>query len=263
MEVTYFNVNLINIYINLNVCDDILNCPNDDSDETLCVFNQNKRFCYRNTTTSKLCYVDITGHFSKYFLLFKDNTNITSENNLFICNNNLQLDTALVNDLVADCGPEAEDEPILISLLSNYKFSMCEKPDEIPCVEGHSKCFDITNICTYRLNKYLRNFPCRNGGHLANCKEFECNLKFKCVDSYCIPWEYVCDGKWDCPRGHAETFKPACEDKHACANMYRCKNTNLRLHLGNVCDGENCPLGDDEILCELQQVKCPSDCFRF
>ena len=85
-------------------------------------------------------------------------------------------------------------------------------------------------------------------------------LKFKCVNSYCISWEYVCDGKWDCPRGHAETFKPVCEDKHACANMYRCKNTNLHLHLGNVCDGENCPLGDDEILCELQQVKCPSDC---
>ena len=27
---------------------------------------------------------------------------------------------------------------------------------------------------------------------------------FKCPGYHCIPWSYVCDGKWDCPHGYDE-----------------------------------------------------------
>ena len=62
-------------------------------------------------------------------------------------------------------------------------------------MEGHIRCFNFTDICLYKLNSKSNMIPCRNGGHLENCGNFECNMMFKCPDYYCIPWTYVCDGK--------------------------------------------------------------------
>ena len=78
------------------------------------------------------------------------------------------------------------------------------------CLKGHSKCFNLTDICIYQLNANKYMTPCRNGCHLQSCKNFECNMKFKCTESYCIPWTYVCDGKWDCSEGDDELENPAC-----------------------------------------------------
>ena len=131
----------------------------------------------------------------------------------------------------------------------------------IPCMEGHSKCYHLKDICTYKLilHKYL--VPCRNGGHLDNCKDFECNLLFKCIDSYCIPWSYVCDGKWDCPGGDDELYNPVCTKARMCRHMYKCRKILLCVHLGNVCNGNvDCQFGDDENLCHIHQIKCPFGC---
>ena len=44
--------------------------------------------------------------------------------------------------------------------------------------------------------------------------------------------------------------------------MFRCKNSQICLHLSDVCDGyEHCPYSDDEILCELYKEKCKTSCF--
>ena len=48
----------------------------------------------------------------------------------------------------------------------------------------------------------------------------------------------------------------------SCLIMFKCRNTkHICLHLGNVCDGTpDCPLQDDEHLCQLQKVNCPLTC---
>ena len=53
-----------------------------------------------------------------------------------------------------------------------------------------------------------------------------------------------------------------CNEKLACIRMYHCRNTkHICLHLGNICDGHtDCPFGDDELLCELKIIECPSFC---
>ena len=76
---------------------------------------------------------------------------------------------------------------------------------------------------------------------------------FKCQDSYCVPWIYVCDGKWDCPEGHDEHSNPVCGNKINCVNMYKCKHRHV------ICK-KNCPSGDDEMLCQLVNQICPSVC---
>ena len=97
---------------------------------------------------------------------------------------------------------------------------------------------------------------------ILNTKIFSCDIMFKCLDSYCIPWSYVCDGKWDCPKGEDELYISVCTRGLACVNMYHCRKTkHICLHLGNICDGHiDCPFGDDELLCELKIIECPSFC---
>ena len=51
----------------------------------------------------------------------------------------------------------------------------CANSNQIPCLNGHPKCYNISEICSYKLNKNCHLIPCRNGAHLDNCKGFNCN----------------------------------------------------------------------------------------
>ena len=106
--------------------------------------------------------------------------------------------------LVADIGPKAEDEPQLTSILTSPNKTSCSLPYQIPCIYGHTKCYNVSDICKYTLNEQNHLVPCRNGNHLQNCREFQCNSMFKCINSYCIHYSYVNDAKWDCPNGEDE-----------------------------------------------------------
>ena len=63
---------------------------------------------------------------------------------------------------------------------------------------------------------------------------------------YCIPYRYVCDGKWDCWSGEDEI---SCTNYNS-INMFKCKLSSSCIHVKNVCDGrKDCPLKDDEMIC--------------
>ena len=286
-----FNKLKINIGINIFQCkkggyilhtyvyDGIKDCPNDNSDEKFCIcseetisakinnfcmkmqIRQNKSYCTSNY------YMTVEGICEKYdFKTIPHRNKLTTfgENKSgkkFTCNNGDLLDNSLLNDLFSDCKPESEDEPILLSLKTTNLTFHCE-PWKIPCMEGHIVCFNFTDICLYKLNEENNIVPCRMGGHLENCAKFECNKMFKCPDSYCVPWSYVCDGKWDCPFGEDELNNTVCGGETACEKMYRCRNQQHRcISIGNVCDNEvDCPYRDDESFCELKLIQCPEPC---
>ena len=92
--------------------------------------------------------------------------NNLNNNAVFICNDEKVISVALFNDLIFDPGAKGEDEPILMALLNQDNYFSCTKPDMIPCMEGHSKCYHIKDICTYKLSLYKYLVPCTNGGHL-------------------------------------------------------------------------------------------------
>ena len=260
------------VYISyLFVCDGISDCPNrDNSDEEFChcLFNEKNKgnLCkesvnYKdNKTTCTTLYFSAKGSCHKYITTNYQSKKLKKEN--FLCCDNSTIDTALKNDMVIDCKDSAEDEEILNSVLRYKQVRTCRKPYEIPCKEGYSKCFNISDICNYRVNLFGRIQPCSNGAHLQNCEYFECNMMFKCVKTYCIPWAYVCDGKWDCSNGEDEMYAQICDETPICSHMFKCRGEKHRcLHLGNSCDGiRDCPQGDDEYLCELKYRKCPTKC---
>ena len=73
--------------------------------------------------------------------------------------------------------------------------SKCDQPDQLPCKPDGSICFSFSSICVYRLSRYGTLIPCKTGSHLQECRDFTCNLHFKCPGYYCVPWGYICDGK--------------------------------------------------------------------
>ena len=266
------------VYISYSfVCDGVPDCLNTSLDEANCGCKMNvlknntenkykwleqeqssRRLFSYSTQINNCKIVDLRLSFTKPNHLEDSNSFVSST---FICNNGLKIDQCLVNDLVADCGPEGEDEPHLKLILIGKMIFNCKQPDQIPCSEGHSNCFSISKICTFELNDYGRILPCRTGGHLHNCKAFECNMMFKCPSFYCIPWPYVCDGKWDCPNGIDEGFSQKCGSVNRCMSLYKCRNYQICVHLGSLCDShDNCPLGDDELYCSIYRKKCPSIC---
>ncbi len=252
------------------ICDVVKDCLFDESDELNCV-NQVKAVtnCPR-ASCSPLHYISARGLCSKYMMWLKKSISQRKSichmkpTNSTLCQNGARIESSMHDDLVADCGPNGEDEPTLIALITQQIEHDCKNKFQIACFPGHSKCFNVTDICVYKLDKFKHVGPCRNGGHMASCANFECNHHYKCVLSYCILWSYVCDGKWDCPNGDEEKYGPVCGtvDAHKCLLMYKCRRTNvLCLHPHSVCDGKpNCPFQDDEMLCALHNILCPKDC---
>ncbi len=186
----------------------------------------------------------------------------SSSSQFYTCpSTQMNISTNLINDLVADCGPQGDDEHILKQNLEHKLSVKCKHLHQISCVQGHPKCYSFSEICTYQLDVFENLYPCRGGNHLTQCVLFQCNIKFKCPSSYCIPWQYVCNSQWDCFLGEDEAIG-VCQLQQICKEMFKCRRaTNLCIHLGSVCDEvEDCPFMDDEQLCELKNFPCPGDC---
>ena len=121
-----------------------------------------------------------------------------------------------------------ELEPLSHSLLKNTN------DKHIPCGDENDTLYTVSEICRYVLNDSHKLIPCENGDHLQICTKFECNMMFKCPMFYCIPWNYVCDGKWDCPRGYDEIIDSLCSEGKHCSNMFKCRNSVICIHLRDV-----------------------------
>ena len=173
----------------------------------------------------------------------------------FVCNDSSCVLQHVKDDLVPDCRDKS-DEPLFQMLLNreidqNYR---CPKTKMIPCEVGHNRCFPVTRLCILEYDIHNNITPCRNGAHLKHCKHFSCTGSFKCPHSYCVPLNYFCNGRFDCPNGEDES---GCPNGHIqCPGLLRCKDGGC-IHPSKTCDGiVNCPNGDDERCI----IKCPPNC---
>ncbi len=77
----------------------------------------------------------------------------------------------------------------------------------------------------------------------------------------------MCDKKWDCPDGEDELQGVSCNlgSGSVCNNMFKCRYSRRTCtKLTALCDGtKDCPLGEDEFLCDLNGKVCPTNCTCF
>ena len=259
------------------LCDGIKDCPGgEEEDEKNC---QCEAASYVNRTTRPCKYMNVKmgkKACSSFYIMFQDgschiyqppvdSTNISNDAinpfHKFTCKNGKQINKILINDLFSDCGPDADDEYHLNNIINFHHNYKCPFPEQLPCLAGHSKCYNISDICTYKLNVLNHLTRCRTGTHLLNCIYFECNIMFKCPGYHCIHWSYVCDGKWDCSQGYDELEKNICGPIKECISMYKCRDSVICIHLENTCDSTpDCLHSDDEMYCDLKHIICPAGC---
>ncbi len=166
------------------------------------------------------------------------------------------IDEALVNDSYPDC-EHNEDEQMPLHIIEKS----CKTAGMLPCVEGYNKCFGVPDICVFRLDSSNHLYPCRTGSHTQRCEHFDCNAHYKCPGFYCIPWQYLCDGKIDCPHGYDESTGHRCGLSRACSNMFKCFKSQTCIHYQDICNVKvDCPFDDDELLCDLADSQCFSGC---
>ena len=256
-----------------SICDGMVDCPFDSSDEfsDLCVPNYN--ITKEDTFNGKVSCAQV------YFmtangLCFKYRNSMNFQKHYSVKNDRLQQRDISVNissvkvkrvfnvkseKFLPEKNVYAESvlKPIISSL---HKIASCPNPYELTCFQGQPACFSIYDICHYRLNMLGQIKPCKNGAHVQNCQKFECNKLYKCKNSYCIQWTYVCDGKWDCPVGDDEGN--ICTAGNICQYMYKCmKSLQNCVPLSALCDGVNdCLYSDDENFCDLNVFSCPDKC---
>lgn len=114
-------------------------------------------------------------------------------------------------------------------------------------------CFRYNDMCILQPFETGESVSCSNAAQLTQCLYFRCSGMFKCPHSYCIPFQWVCDGKVHCEKGDDEV---GCS-KIPCPGMLKCPRENVCVPQSYICDGiPQCHLSqDDESTCH-----CPKGC---
>ncbi|XP_031838991.2 sortilin-related receptor [Nomia melanderi] len=86
------------------------------------------------------------------------------------------------------------------------------------------------------------------------CKE----NRFQCMNGFCIPNAWVCDGTNDCPSGEDELR--CVGDKGKCnEGQFKCRISGGCIPIAAVCNGEiDCPDETDELGCSSEQHSTPA-----
>ena len=250
------------------VCDGYQDCLFSAEDENNCsCFFENKAlfnstFCYRycNPINCKcpLLYKQLSmGGCVKYMdgqIPFEDG----KISKTIQCNQHQEnISVHLVNDLVPDCILGGDE--MYVNSLNNSCRNTCKDCGTIPCSTSSHQCYKAAEKCQYLLDAETKVLSiCRNGRHLNNCSSTECpKNKFKCPHSYCLMYNNICDGKWDCWNGFDEIN---CRN-WVCSALFRCRFSSQCIHPLDVCNElSDCPHKDDEIDCGRKHCINSCDC---
>ncbi len=121
-------------------CDDVVDCPYDDTDERNCTcmetFHQRDNITLHGMSEGVRCKnLYFTGLDGQNFL-YAPTTNMTEKNTItekVVCMSGNSILESQWNDLIPDCGPDAEDEPKLRALLTETLTFYCSDGSQIPC----------------------------------------------------------------------------------------------------------------------------------
>ena len=150
------------------VCDGKKDCPGDIAyDEMACVcktsFVLSSKCKYimgkQGIKSCSFFYLTLKDGTCIFYRLVKISSSLTANNHAFNCISNNLVILVIKNELITDCSPNKDDVKHIFKYNSN---SICQKNGQLPCKGGHKRCYNITEICIYRLNKNNLLTACRN-----------------------------------------------------------------------------------------------------
>ena len=143
------------------LCDGKQDCTHDASDEMGCKcslseFYHSKCKYIITSNAKEMCSIFYhslrDGNCKLYWISSNEAESFT--NQTFQYKDGSSIPKSMENDLVSDCGPEAEDELHLHYLSYYTEIYTCHNMSQIPCREHHSQCYSISDICVYKLDKF-------------------------------------------------------------------------------------------------------------
>ena len=184
------------------VCDGKADCPDGEEEtESICSCTYLSKVIYNSKFCSEECHPDtcscstqlfkqdMDGGCKAYIGKYRDGNSYKSNvQDIFVCNEDTGqfIPSVYKDDLIPDCENDADEKEYQHILTQDGPWpNKCSLP-YLSCMLGHSKCFNIQNMCEYELDQYNNIKYCRNGAHLWHCKEFPCSNSFKCFHSYCV-----------------------------------------------------------------------------
>ncbi len=237
------------------LCDGKPHCGQREDEQNCNCFNTKNK--YRS-----LCVIQCNFHNCENKQLYWPDRNRTKISpTFFTCSDGQQIYACQVNDGYPDCLDQMDEVGYMLSV-KKYMLAtnLCKDPTWLQCYEGFAHCFHLSKLCVHEVDDKGDSTICRNGFHLSNCTNFQCNALFKCPDSHCVPYSQQCDGQWQCPLGDDEVN---CT-KRDCSSFFKCWESTLCIHIADICnDKADCPFGDEELLCEIQSLHCPKNCHCF
>ena len=227
----------------INVCDGTADCPTIGDDEQNCTCKTNGLAINNNIYCSQICHPSNCSCPPMYIQNLSGGCKIFGEISTNHTFRRIQLKIQSNKDM-----------EFLTNLLLYTNYSLLQN-ENYQCPTGMRNCYSGLKECysPYKLCQYSLNIPsgtlsvCINGRHLENCETFICPSTFKCPNSYCIPYGYLCNGKWDCWDGSDEINCVA----RSCAGLFKCRNSLVCIPLKLVCNHVvDCTYADDENFCQ-------------
>ncbi len=205
---------------------------------------------------------------------------------LYKCKDSSFVSSYFLFDNIQDCSENEDETDIIFTSMNEtdtHGSTLMVSPSRLCDAIAHSNLKNYLTVCLHRssfssldrnrIPKLQKNnhclfilgynatlIPYSNGQHLTKCKKYACHhTYYKCPGFYCIPWQYVCNHRVDCPGGLDERL---CDrQRNTCAKQLRCRDSAVCIALENICDGvDDCLLQEDEYFCDIFPQRCPLNC---
>ncbi len=216
----------------------------------------------------------------KYYTGFRNQSYLSSDisiknrQTIYECQDSSTfISNTFVCDRIQDCSKEEDEQPkqcaeivphygqckSLAKINATFVSKVCPYNSSLVTSAGTPKSHG-ENYCIFILDGNGTLIPDKNGHHLTDCAEYTCNSSYyKCPGFYCIPWQYVCNHRIDCPGQLDEKHCSKLSCRHPM--QFKCRTSTVCVTLESTCDGViDCPFGDDEYFCNMLKTQCPSNC---
>lgn len=159
----------------LNVCDGVHNCPNEAYDELGCNCNNTINYSsqckhvYDSSGRDKCSlFYQTTKNLSCHFYSFSRMPDTVSNTDDLQEDHDTFSSKRGCKNLTTIC----VEPNINVPNISDRFGKICTEKGQLPCRNGHSECYEIHEICVYKLNTQRNLIPCATGEHRTHSTMF-------------------------------------------------------------------------------------------